>query len=71
MLRKTLLGLVLGGAALLAAVARTDVIRYWKIRRGSPQSVPASGRTVYPQRPGSGAADGTGDFDSARRGGPA
>jgi hypothetical protein len=66
-----MLGLVLGAAALLAAVVRTDIIRYWRIRRGSPQSVPAPGRTAYPQRPGSGAADGTGDFDSARRGGPA
>jgi hypothetical protein len=70
-LRKTLLGLVLGALTLLAAVARTDIIRFWKIRRGRPQSVPASGRTAYPQRPGSGAADGTGDFDSASRGGPA
>ena len=38
---------------------------------GHPGNVPAEGSTVYPQDAGHGAADGTGDFDSASRGGPA
>lgn len=38
---------------------------------GHPEQIPAAGRTVYPQSHASGAFDGTGDFDSARRGGPA
>lgn len=76
MIRKALSVLIPAGMTLLIASMWTDIVRYWKIRqlslRGShPQNVPASGRTLYPQRPGSGEADGTGDFDSASRGGPA
>lgn len=61
------------GAAIV--VAWPDLKRYLKIRQLSaavphPEVVPAHGRTAYPQRPGSGAPDGTGDFNSARRGGP-
>jgi len=61
--------------ALIASQWR-DIMRYVKIRQmslgqGHPENVPAEGSTVYPQRPGSGAPDGTGDFDSASRGGPA
>jgi hypothetical protein len=53
-----------------------DVSRYLRIRQmsrgpGHPEKVPAAGSRAYPQSPGRGAADGTGDFDSARRGGPA
>jgi hypothetical protein len=64
------------GLGLTIAVAWPDVKRYLKIRQISagishPEMVPANGRTVYPQRPGTGAPDGTGDFDSASRGGPA
>jgi hypothetical protein len=64
-------------AALGAAVASQwqDIARYLKIERmsagqGNPQLVPASGKHAYPDGPGAGASDGTGDFDSARRGGP-
>jgi hypothetical protein len=55
----------------------SDIIRYLKIKRlsdgewGHPELVPVSGSKKYPQRPRRGAADGTGDFDSASRGGPA
>jgi hypothetical protein len=53
-----------------------DIMRYVKIRRmsmgqGHPEYVPAEGSTVYPQYPGGGAPDGTGEFESAARGGPA
>ncbi|HLH59485.1 MAG TPA: hypothetical protein VKV33_10090 [Streptosporangiaceae bacterium] len=51
-----------------------DGRRYMKIRQisrgGHPGHVPAGGNRGYP-RHGSRVADGTGDFDSARRGGPA
>jgi hypothetical protein len=52
-----------------------DVSRYLKIRQmsrgpGHPENVPAGGSQAYPESGGKGAADGTGDFDSARRGGP-
>lgn len=53
-----------------------DIKRYLKIKQVSaqgphPEMVPAAGRTAYPQRHDDGARDGTGDFDSAHRGGPA
>ena len=64
------------GLGLAIAVAWPDLKRYLKIKQMStssphPEIVPAQGRTAYPQRPGGGAQDGTGDFDSAKRGGPA
>jgi hypothetical protein len=73
MIRKLLIG-VLAGAGLAAVVQRNDIVRYLKIKRmssgaGHPELVPAGGATSYPA-PGRGAADGTGDFDSAGRGGP-
>jgi hypothetical protein len=76
MLRK---GLVVTALAALAAVLlgqRQDIARYVKIKRlstgeGHPELVPASGSAAYPQHSADGQADGTGDFDSARRGGPA
>jgi hypothetical protein len=71
MARKALRLLVLAAAALLVASQWTDLKRYIKIKWDRPQDVPASGRKAYPQNPGGGAADGTGDFDSASRGGPA
>lgn len=76
MARKALRLMILAGAALLAASQWADIKRYLKIkqlsvRQGHPETVPAAGRKAYPQNPGSGAADGTGDFDSARRGGSA
>lgn len=62
------------GAAI--ATGWSDIKRFVKIRQVSaeparPDKVPAEGRTAYPQRHDAGAADGTGDFDSANRGGPA
>jgi|BarGraIncu00222A_1022003.scaffolds.fasta_scaffold628687_1 hypothetical protein len=53
-----------------------DIIRFAKIRQisqgsGHPEAVPADGRISYPQIQRHRHADGTGDFDSARRGGPA
>jgi len=76
MARKALRILVPAAVALLVASQWTDIKRYLKIkqlsvRQGHPENVPARGRTAYPQVPGGGAADGTGDFDSASRGGPA
>lgn len=66
---------------LLAAVAAAvtagwpDIHRFLRIRQVSassphPEKVPAGGRTVYPQSTRDGEPDGTGDFDSAMRGGP-
>ncbi len=64
--------------ALAAAIVGgwSDIKRFVKIRQVSgepahPEMVPAEGRTAYPQRHEAGAPDGTGDFDSAQRGGPA
>lgn len=53
-----------------------DIVRYIKMKRlsagrGHPELVPVGGSKAYPQHSGRGAADGTGDFDSASRGGPA
>jgi hypothetical protein len=65
-------------AALAAIIVRQwpDISRYLKIKQlsagsGHPENVPVEGRTTYPQVPEQGAPDGTGDFDSASRGGPA
>jgi hypothetical protein len=64
-------------AAVTAAVASQwpDITRYFKIAQmsfgqGRPDVVPAVGKHGYPRGPGAGAPDGTGDFDSAGRGGP-
>jgi hypothetical protein len=64
------------GLTLLVVSMWNDVIRYAKIKQldlgrgGRPEIVPAEGRKAYPQHPGEGTPDGTGEFDSARRGGP-
>jgi hypothetical protein len=76
MVGKALRVLVPAGVTLLVASQWADINRYLRIkqmsaRQGHPENVPVPGRAAYPQRPGSGAADGTGDFDSASRGGPA
>ena len=60
---------------LLVASQWQDIRRYLKIKQisqghGHPENVPVEGRRAYPQHPGGGAPDGTGDFDSASRGGP-
>jgi len=66
--------LVLAGTAVLLAVSWPDIKRYAAIRRASagihPEMIPARGRTRYPRSHAAGAMDGTGDFDSAWRGGP-
>jgi hypothetical protein len=71
---------VAGVAVLLAigaaiATGWSDIKRFIKIKQVSaepahPEMVPAEGRTAYPTK-APGAPDGTGDFDSANRGGPA
>jgi hypothetical protein len=70
--------MVVVAAIIVAAVAgqRKDIARYIKIKRlsagdGHPELVPAHGRTAYPRDHAAAQADGTGDFDSASRGGPA
>jgi len=75
MVGKVLLLGALAAAAFVLVSQRQDVARYVKIKqmslgRGFPQYVPAEGQHRYPA-PGYGAPDGTGDFDSAARGGPA
>ena len=75
MIRKALPVLVFAGVTLLLASQWSDIKRYVRIKqlsmgRGHPENVPAEGRKAYPQRPGDGATDGTGDFGSASRGGP-
>jgi hypothetical protein len=74
-IRKAVLWLVplLAGAAI--ASQWQDIIRYAKIKQmslgqGHPQYVPVEGTTAYPADPASGVPDGTGEFDSASRGGP-
>jgi hypothetical protein len=60
--------------AVIVASQWRDIARYLKIEQmssgqGNPQQVPARGKHAYPKHPGGGAADGTGHFDSASRGG--
>ena len=77
MVRKILVVLI--PAAAVGAIVTgmwPDIQRYLKIRQmshgqGHPENVPAGGAAAYPAYPGDGAANGTGDFDSASRGGPA
>jgi hypothetical protein len=75
MTRKVLLAAALAGAGWAAFTQWPDISRFLKIRQmsagdGHPANVPAGGSHIYPG-PGGGSTDGTGDFDSARRGGPA
>ena len=58
----------------LAVLSFPDAKRYVAIRRissGHPEVVPAEGVTAYVKDVARSAPDGTGDFDSAKRGGPA
>jgi hypothetical protein len=77
MIRKVLVVLVPAAAVGLAAAAGwPDIKRYLKIRQmsqgqGHPENVPATGTSAYPAYPADGVPNGTGDFDSASRGGPA
>jgi len=75
MARKALRFLLPASIGFLVASQWREISRYLKIRlmsqgNGHPQVVPATGRHAYPKGPGGGASDGTGDFDSANRGGP-
>jgi hypothetical protein len=75
-IRKAPLLLIPAALGLLITSQWPDIRRYLKIRQlsqgdGHPQNVPVKGTKAYPQHPGDGEQDGTGDFDSARRGGPA
>jgi hypothetical protein len=75
MARKALRLLLPVSVAVLAASQWREIARYIKISQmsrggGHPQIVPAAGQHAYPTSPGGGTADGTGDFDSASRGGP-
>jgi hypothetical protein len=76
MLRKGLMMTVLVAVVAVLAGQRKDIARYVKIKRlstgeGHPELVPAGGSVAYPQHSAEAAAEGTGDFDSASRGGPA
>ncbi|MGI9007162.1 MAG: hypothetical protein ACR2FU_13375 [Streptosporangiaceae bacterium] len=75
MIRKVMLIGALAAGGLAVAGQRQDIARYLKIKQmslgtGHPEVVPAGGSQSYPG-PGGGTPDGAGDFDSARRGGPA
>jgi hypothetical protein len=75
-IRKALLLLIPAALGLLISSQWPDIGRHLKIRQlsqghGHPQNVPLKGTKAYPQCPGDGGQVGTGDFDSAGRGGPA
>jgi hypothetical protein len=74
MVRKALGLLVPAAIGALVASQWKEIARYLKIKQmsagdGHPQAVPAAGSHGYPERPGTGAVDGTGEFDSPSRGG--
>ena len=76
MARKAFGWLLSASVAVLVASQWREIARYLKIEQmsrgaGRPQVVPATGKHAYPSRPGAGTSDGTGEFDSASRGGPA
>ena len=59
----------------LVASSWQDAFRYVRMKqislgKGHPEVVPVEGRTAYARDASHAAPDGTGDFDSARRGGP-
>ena len=67
--------LVVAGLGLALAFGWQDIKRFVKIKQISasgshPERIPVHGRTVYPHNSFDAEPDGTGDFDSARRGGP-
>jgi hypothetical protein len=72
MARKAMRVLLPATVAVLVASQWREIARLLKISQmsrgdGHPELVPAEGKHFYRKRPG--AADGTGDFDSASRGG--
>ncbi len=73
MARKALF-LLIPAVALAVASQWREINRYIKLEQmstggGHPENVPVEGVAAYPS-PGSGASDGTGEFDSGSRGGP-
>ncbi|HUJ04859.1 MAG TPA: hypothetical protein VLX31_01990 [Streptosporangiaceae bacterium] len=76
MIKRMLLLTALAAVAAALAAGWPDIQRFFRIRQVStgsahPEKVPAKGRTVYPKTTRDSEPDGTGDFDSAMRGGPA
>jgi hypothetical protein len=76
MIGKTLALVTMAAIGTAAAAGWPDLKRFVKIKQISaraprPDLVPAQGRTSYPSAPALSVPDGTGDFDSARRGGHA
>jgi hypothetical protein len=76
MIRKSMFLLATTLIGTLIARQWPDFKRYMKIRQmstgqGHPENVPAAGSISYPQSAAGAVPDGTGQFDSARRGGPA
>ncbi len=76
MIRKAMVLLVPVALGALAATQYKDAVRYMKIKQmsmgaGHPEYVPVEGSASYPQSATGATPDGTGEFDSARRGGPA
>ena len=73
---KTMLKLgAVAAVGVALALGWQDIKRFVQIKQVStfgnhPEKIPVHGRTVYPQHAGEGERDGTGDFDSASRGGP-
>jgi hypothetical protein len=75
MARKALSLLLPVSVAVLAASQWREISRYIKLKQmssgdGHPENVPVEGHHSYPSDPSKGDLDGTGDFDSASRGGP-
>jgi hypothetical protein len=75
MLRKALLLSIPAGLSLVVAHQWPELRRYLKMKQmsqgnGHPENVPIRGTQAYPKYPADSARDGTGDFDSASRGGP-
>jgi hypothetical protein len=75
MIRKVLWFSIPAALGALLAIGWQDALRYAKIKkmdlgRGHPEVVPAEGRKSYPQNEAHANPDGTGEFDSALRGGP-
>ena len=75
MIKSTLKLLAVAGLGLALAYGWQDIKRFVKIKQVSasgahPERIPVRGRTVYPRNSFDAEPDGTGDFDSAQRGGP-
>lgn len=76
MIRKLLMISIPAALGVIVAMGWPDIRRYVAIRQmssglGRPENVPLRGTQAYPKHASDGATDGTGDFDSASRGGPA